>query len=120
MPVVLRPFLALAHGVSLTSFCWSEDWEFAGRGDRLFDLGSFAVNCELDEAQERTLAEAYFGEARPADLRRLRLMRLVSDMREAMWGYLQSAVSRLHEPEYYLTYARNHLNRCVAARAALV
>ena len=44
----------------------------------------------------------------------------VSDMREAMWGYLQSAVSRLHEPEYYLTYARNHLNRFVAARDALV
>src|SRR5947209_6155878 len=99
---------------------WIIDWEFAGRGDRFFDLGSFAVNCELDEAQERTLAEGYFGEARPADLRRLRLMRLLSDLREAMWGYLQSAVSRLHEPEYYLTYARNHLNRFVAARDALV
>jgi thiamine kinase-like enzyme len=99
---------------------WIIDWEFAGRGDRFFDLGNFAVNCELDETQQRTLAEGYFGEARPAQLRRLRLMRLVSDMREAMWGYLQSAVSRLHEPEYYLTYARNHLNRFVAARDALV
>lgn len=99
---------------------WIIDWEFAGRGDRFFDLGSFAANCDLSEAQERTLAEGYFGEARPADLRRLRLMRLVSDMREALWGYLQSAISHLHEPEYYLTYARNHLNRFVAARDALV
>ena len=40
-------------------------------------------------------------------------------MREAMWGYLQSAASHLHEPEYYLTYARNHLYRFVAARDAL-
>jgi thiamine kinase-like enzyme len=99
---------------------WIIDWEFAGRGDRHFDLGSFAANCELNDAQERALAEAYFGEARAGDLRRLRLMRLVSDLREAMWGYVQSAVSRLHDPEYYLTYGRNHLNRAVAARAALV
>jgi len=99
---------------------WIIDWEFAGRGDRFFDLGSFAVNCELDETQEQMLVEGYFGEVRPAHLRRLRLMRLVSDLREAMWGYLQSAVSRLHEPEYYLTYGRNHLNRFVAARAALL
>ena len=98
---------------------WIIDWEYAGRGDRYFDLGNFAVNCELDETQERTLTEGYFGALRPADLRRVRLMRLVSDMREAMWGYLQSAVSRLHEPEYYLTYGRNHLNRFVAASAVL-
>jgi thiamine kinase-like enzyme len=98
---------------------WIIDWEFAGRGDRFFDLGSFAANCELEEAQERLLVEGYFGEARPADLRRLRLMRLVSDLREAMWGYLQSAVSRLHEPEYYLTYARDHLSRFATTRVAL-
>lgn len=99
---------------------WIIDWEFAGRGDRFFDLGSFAANCELGAAEEQALAEGYFGAARPTDLRRLRLMRLVSDMREAMWGYLQSAVSQLHEPEHYLAYAREHLGRLVAARDALV
>jgi hypothetical protein len=86
---------------------------------RFFDLGSFAANCELDEAQERTLAECYFGEVRPADLRRLQLMRLVSDIRKAVWGYLQSVFSHLREPEYYLTYGRKHLDRFVAARCAL-
>jgi hypothetical protein len=50
----------------------------------------------------------------------LRLMRLASDMREATWGYLQSAVSRLHEPDYYLNYGHNHLNRFLAASAALL
>ena len=30
---------------------WIIDWEVAGRGDRFLDLGCFAANCELDEAQ---------------------------------------------------------------------
>ena len=61
------------------------------------------------------LAEGYFGTVRSEDLRRIRLMRLVSDMREAMWGYLQSSTSRLQDPEFYLTYARRHLDRVIAA-----
>jgi thiamine kinase-like enzyme len=99
---------------------WIIDWEYAGRGDRFFDLGNFAVNCELDQKQERALLEGYFGDARLEQLRRLQLMRLASDMREAMWGYLQSAVSRLHEPDYYLSYAQTHINRFLASSAALV
>ena len=38
------------------------DWEYAGMGDRWFDLGNFAVNNELDDEQEAQLLEAYFGE----------------------------------------------------------
>jgi thiamine kinase-like enzyme len=99
---------------------WIIDWEYAGRGDRFFDLGNFAVNCELDQKQEHALLEGYFGDVRPEHLRRLRLMRLASDMREAMWGYLQSAVSRLHEPDHYLSYAQTHVNRFLASSAGLV
>ncbi len=38
------------------------DWEYAGMGDRWFDLGNFAANNELDDDQEGQLLEAYFGE----------------------------------------------------------
>src|SRR5215210_3355228 len=31
------------------------DWEYAGMGDRWFDLGNFAVNNELDDEQEEQL-----------------------------------------------------------------
>ncbi|HET7509564.1 MAG TPA: phosphotransferase, partial [Solirubrobacterales bacterium] len=44
------------------------DWEYAGMGDRYFDLGNFAVNNELDEAAEAALLGAYFGN--PANDRR--------------------------------------------------
>ncbi len=91
------------------------DWEYAGLGDRYFDLGNFAAHARLSEEEERLLAECYFGEARPADLRRLRLMRLVSDLREATWGYLQSVLSRLYTPQHYRDYGDRFLARFQAA-----
>ena len=85
------------------------DWEYGGMGDRFFDLGNLAVNNEFNEEHERTLLTLYFGQARPDHLRRLRLMRLASDMREAMWGFLQAALSTLDVD--YLAYGRKHLER---------
>jgi thiamine kinase-like enzyme len=90
------------------------DWEYAGMGDRYFDLGNFAVNNELSEGDEGRLLEAYFGE--PADGRQraaLRLMRFMSDFREAMWGVVQSGISEL---EFDFTdYGGKHFGRLADA-----
>jgi thiamine kinase-like enzyme len=88
---------------------WILDWEYGGAGDLFFDLGNLAANNQFDPDQERLLLQYYFGKTRPADLRRLRLMRLVSDMREAMWGFLQTKISKLDFD--YQTYARSHYKR---------
>jgi thiamine kinase-like enzyme len=89
------------------------DWEYAGMGDPFFDLGNFAVNHELDAAGERVLLEAYAGECREADLARLRLMRLMSDFREAMWGVVQQGISTLDFD--FRAYADKHFDRFQAA-----
>jgi hypothetical protein len=73
---------------------------------------NYCIDCGSDRfvlriMGETTLLQHYFGKARPADLRRLRLMRLASDMREAMWGFMQLGVSKLDFD--YRTYARCHL-----------
>ncbi|HET8821111.1 MAG TPA: choline/ethanolamine kinase family protein [Thermoleophilaceae bacterium] len=86
------------------------DWEYAGMGDRWFDLGNFAANNELGDDDEAKLLEAYFGE--PPDERRratLKLFRLMSDFREAMWGVVQSGVSELDFD--FDEYARKHFAR---------
>lgn len=86
------------------------DWEYAGMGDRFFDLGNFAVNNELGDADEERLLEAYFGE--PATQRRraaLKLFRFMSDLREAMWGTVQTAVSELDFD--FGGYADKHFRR---------
>ena len=93
------------------------DWEYGGMGDRFFDLGNLAANGEFNEEHEMMLLALYFGEARPDDLRRLRLMRMASDMREAMWGFLQSALSTLETD--YLAYGRKHLERFLASATFL-
>ena len=97
-------FLARAEG----GLCLL-DWEYAGMNDRYFDLGNFAVNNELDADGEVALVEAYFGSMTPRRLARLRLMKVISDLREAMWGIVQAGVSTLDVD--FLDYAEEHFDR---------
>jgi thiamine kinase-like enzyme len=85
------------------------DWEYAGLGDRFFDLANFSINHELDEEETNALLRAYFGELRTDDLRALRLMCFMSDFREAMWGVVQTAVSELDFD--FDAYASEHFGR---------
>ncbi|MEO7573576.1 MAG: choline kinase family protein [Acidimicrobiales bacterium] len=85
------------------------DWEYAGMNDRYFDLGNFAVNNGLDPAGEAALVEAYFGDVTARRLARLRLMMVISDLREAMWGVVQASLSSLDFD--FIGYAGDHFDR---------
>ena len=85
------------------------DWEYAGMGDRFFDLANLSVNHEFGEGEDRALLEAYFGEATDSALRDLRQMKFMSDFREAMWGVLQSGISELDFD--FNAYATKHFKR---------
>ena len=85
------------------------DWEYAGMGDRFFDLANFSVNHELSDRETDVLLEAYFGETREEDREHLRLMRFMSDFREAMWGVVQQGISELDFD--FQDYARMHFAR---------
>jgi thiamine kinase-like enzyme len=89
------------------------DWEYAGMGDRFFDFGNFAVNHQLSEIDEARFLAAYFGRATPAQQARLRLMRIMSDFREAMWGVVQTAISELDVD--FVAYADRHFERLLGA-----
>jgi thiamine kinase-like enzyme len=91
------------------------DWEYAGMGDRFFDLANFSVNHGFEPEHDEALLAAYFGAARPEDLAALRLMRFMSDFREAMWGVLQQGISELEVD--FVTYATTHFERLRAAAA---
>jgi thiamine kinase-like enzyme len=101
-------FIATPAGIRIV------DWEYAGMGSRWFDLGNFAVNNELGPAEEEGFLTAYLG-APPsaADLAALRLMRLMSDFREAMWGVVQMAISDIDFD--FAGYASKHFDRLLDA-----
>ncbi|MHB1987531.1 MAG: phosphotransferase [Acidimicrobiales bacterium] len=71
------------------------DWEYAGMADPYFDLANFSVNNELGEELDEAVLRHYFGRTSAAAMARLRLMKLVSEAREAMWGALQLVISEL-------------------------
>jgi thiamine kinase-like enzyme len=91
------------------------DWEYAGMGDRFFDLANLSVNHDFGAEEDHLLLSAYFGEARPTDLASLRLMRFMSDFREAMWGVVQSGISELDFD--FDAYATEHFDRMSRAAA---
>jgi thiamine kinase-like enzyme len=90
------------------------DWEYAGMGHRYFDLGNLAVNNEFDdEADERLLSAYLGGTASAGNLAALKLMRLMSDAREAAWGVVQGVISELDFD--FGEYAEKHFVRLLEA-----
>jgi thiamine kinase-like enzyme len=85
------------------------DWEYAGMGDRFFDLANFSVNHEFSVPDDRALVAAYFGEPREDAVRDVQRMKFMSDFREAMWGVLQSGISELDFD--FKGYAATHFER---------
>jgi thiamine kinase-like enzyme len=85
------------------------DWEYAGMGDRFFDLANFSVNHDFQDAENASLLAAYFGDLRADDVAALALMRFMSDFREAMWGVVQQGISALDFD--FVEYASEHFER---------
>jgi thiamine kinase-like enzyme len=85
------------------------DWEYAGMGDRFFDLANFSINHEFGDRENDALLAAYFGETEASQLASLTLMRFMSDFREAMWGVVQQGISELDFD--FVAYADEHFER---------
>jgi thiamine kinase-like enzyme len=94
---------------------WIVDYEYAGMGDPFFDLGNLSINNGLGPEAQETLLRLYFGTVLDSHRARLALMRIVSDVREAMWGVVQQAISTLDVD--YVAYADTHFARCLASAA---
>ena len=93
------------------------DWEYAGMGDRFFDLANLSVNHEFGGEQDGVLLTAYFGESTAGGVEALAMMKFMSDFREAMWGVLQSGISELDFD--FKGYAAKHFQRLATHARAL-
>ncbi len=95
---------------------WLLDWEYAGMNDRYFDLANLAINNAFLPDAEVALVDAYFSGVTERRLARLRLMKIVSDAREATWALVQQGISLIDFD--FATYAQEHLNRLLAHAGA--
>jgi thiamine kinase-like enzyme len=93
------------------------DWEYAGMGDPFFDLANLSVNHGFGQAADDALLAAYFGACTEQLRATLTLMKLVSEMREAMWGVVQLAVSTLDFD--YAAYCRERSDHFFALLAEM-
>lgn len=99
----IRPFrpMVLGHNDLLNANLLHDgsvrilDWEYAGMADPFFDLANFSVNNELGSELDKVVVHHYFGRVNESFLAALVLMKLVSELREAMWGVAQLAISDL-------------------------
>jgi thiamine kinase-like enzyme len=85
------------------------DWEYAGMGDIFFDLGNFAIQHEFNNEQDEILLKAYFGNPTDSQRAHQKLMKIMSDLREAMWAQVQIGVSQLDFD--YSGYGQKYFDR---------
>ena len=85
------------------------DWEYAGMGDIFFDLGNFAIQHDFNDEQDEILLCAYFGTPTDSQLAHQKLMKIMSDLREAMWSQVQIGVSKLDFD--YAEYGKKYFDR---------
>ena len=93
------------------------DWEYAGMGDRFFDLANLSVNHEFGPVEDDVLLAEYFGESTAVRIESLAMMKFMSEFRDAMWGVLQSGISELDFD--FNGYAAKHFERLAAHARAL-
>ena len=74
---------------------WLVDWEYSGNNDPAFELGNTAQELGYDDAQVEELCAAYFGEASPALLARMRLQMIMSDVGWTLWAAIQARISTI-------------------------
>jgi len=117
---IVRPFrpTVLGHNDLLNAnFLFDDrlrivDWEYAGMSDPFFDLANVSVNNGFPVDAEIALLRHYVGDLSDPVLSTLHLMKIVSELREAMWGVVQMAISSLDVD--FTTYARERGEHAIA------
>jgi thiamine kinase-like enzyme len=74
---------------------WLVDWEYSGNNDPAFELGNTCQELGYDDDAVGQLCAAYFGEASPALLARMRLQMIMSDVGWTLWAAIQARISTI-------------------------
>lgn len=98
---------------------WLIDFEYAGTGEALFDLGNLSSNAQLSSGQSRDLLGYYYGrEPDDALATAHRAMEAASLLREGLWSLVSKFHIHRHDVDY-LAYAELNFERMLTVLATL-
>ena len=92
---------------------WLIDYEYAGMNHAMFDLANLSINASFDAASDEQLLHQYFGHVTATKWAQLHLFKIVSELREGLWGLVQSAISTSVETDF-AAYADGRLRNCAS------
>jgi thiamine kinase-like enzyme len=71
------------------------DFEYSGNNDPCFELGNTCQELQYNEERIQELCTAYFGEATPTRLARMKLNMIMSDVGWTLWAAIQAKISSI-------------------------
>lgn len=71
------------------------DFEYSGNNDPCFELGNTCQEQQYDEPRIVEMCAAYFGEAAPDKLARMKLNMIMSDVGWTLWAAIQARISTI-------------------------
>jgi thiamine kinase-like enzyme len=93
---------------------WLIDWDYAGWGTPLFDLGGLSSNNSFTSGENDRMLADYFETPASDELRRkLQAMLAASLLRESMWSMVSELKSAINFD--YVSYTEENLRRFEAA-----
>jgi thiamine kinase-like enzyme len=84
------------------------DYEYSGNGDPCFELGNTCQELGWDDSRIERLCAAYFGEATPTLVARMRLNMLMSDVGWTLWAAIQATISLIDFDFWGWAVERSH------------
>ncbi len=74
---------------------WLIDYEYSGNNDPTFELGNTCQEMQFNDGQIAEVCAAYFGEATPAMIARMKLNMIMSDVGWGLWAAIQAKISTI-------------------------
>lgn len=116
-PVMCHNDLLAANILDDGNRLWLVDWEYAGVGNPLFDIASVSANGSLTADDEACLLRNYAPDFTAQMMFEVKVLKVVSLLREALWAKIQSVVSDIAFD--YNQYASENLAAYSAAKRQL-
>jgi thiamine kinase-like enzyme len=74
---------------------WLIDYEYSGNNDPTFELGNTCQEMQFSDDQIKEVCAAYFGDATPQMVARMKLNMIMSDVGWGLWAAIQENISTI-------------------------